>query len=108
MDPYLVRIAFPSDNILEELIPAGSQNMQNRYRDYGKRLSASYRILTIRQMEDPEGGYQLGDREEHLMIPLGVKLIVPVIYVHPPGVVVREHGGREEQHHGISESLLNR
>lgn len=105
---YLMRVALSPNDILEKLIPPGSQDVQNGYRDYSERLPAGHGILVVRQSDDPEGGYQLGDGEEELMVPLGVKLVVPVIDVDPPSVIVGEHSGRKEQHHGVSESLLNR
>jgi len=68
----------------------------------------SYGILLIRQRNDPGGRYQLGDGEEQLMIPLGVEVVVPVINVNPPRVIIGEQSGREEEHHGLSQSLFDR
>jgi len=90
-----MRMAFSPNNILEELIPSASHNMQKSYRGYAERLSVSYGILFVRQMNDPGGGYQLGDGKEQLMVPLGIKVIVPVINVNPPRIIVGEQSGRE-------------
>lgn len=92
-------MTFSPDDIHKELIPSTSRNMQNSYRDYTKHLPVSYGVLPVRQMNDPGGGYQLGDGKEQLMVPLGVEVVVPVININPPRVIMGEQSGRKEEHH---------
>jgi len=103
-----MRVALTLDDVHKELIPSAGHNVQEGYRRYAKRLSMSYGVLLICQMNDPAGRYQLGNGEEQLMVPLGVEIVVPVVDVDPPGVVVGEEGSREQEHHGVSESLFDR
>lgn len=103
-----MRVALSSNDILEKLIPPTSHNMQKGYRGNAERLSMSYRILLIRKINDPGGGYQLGDGKEQLVIPLGIKVVVPIININPPRVIIGEQSGREEEHHRLSESLFDR
>lgn len=105
---HLVRVTLPSDDILEKLIPSARHDVQKGYRGDAERLSVSYGILLVRERHHPGGGYQLGDGEEQLMIPLRVEVVVPIINVNPPRVIIGEQCGREEEHHGLPQSLLHR
>lgn len=85
---YLMCITLPSDDICDKLIPPTSQNVQNGYCSNTKCLSMSYGIFIVRQVDNHDSRYYFSYGKEQLVIPLGVKIIVPIIYVHPPRVIM--------------------
>lgn len=88
VDSYLMRVALSSNDVHEKLIPSTSHDMQQSYRGNAERFSMSYGILLIRKVNDPTGGYQLSDSKEQLVIPLGIKIVVPIINVNPPRIII--------------------
>lgn len=99
-------VSFSSDNICDELIPSTGNDVQQSNPSDHECLSIGDEVLRIGHVQYQKGWYEFGDGEEHLMIPLRVKVVVPIVYVHPPRVVVRKYSAGEEDEHARSQASL--